>query len=196
MLIDDALREYIDIGEGRIFTSHTKEEDWINNWKEFFKPFSVENIIIKPTWEKLDCETKDKIVIEIDPGTAFGTGQHETTKLCILQLKKYINGQKDVLDVGCGSGILSIIANKLGAKYVFGTDIDERAVSAAIENADVIVPLSAHISNHMKKGAYFITSGIINTKEEEVKAAIIENGFNIVEITRLNDWVSITARWE
>ena len=137
MLIDDALREYIDIGEGRIFTSHTKEEDWINNWKEFFKPFSVENIIIKPTWEKLDCETKDKIVIEIDPGTAFGTGQHETTKLCILQLKKYINGQKDVLDVGCGSGILSIIANKLGAKYVFGTDIDERAVSAAIENADV-----------------------------------------------------------
>ena len=233
----DALREYIDIGEGRIFTSHTKEEDWINNWKEFFKPFSVEDIIIKPTWEKLDCETKDKIVIEIDPGTAFGTGQHETTKLCILQLKKYINGQKDVLDVGCGSGILSIIANKLGAKYVFGTDIDERAVSAAIENADVnhldkekycfikgniiddiqtkdavgyekydvvvaniladvIVPLSAHISKHMKKGAYFITSGIINTKEEEVKAAIIENGFNIVEITRLNDWVSITARWE
>lgn len=232
----DELSEYVDIGEGIISTSETEDKDWINNWKEFFKPFRVdENIIIKPTWESLKEKKEDDLVIEIDPGTAFGTGAHETTKLCILGLKKYLDGESKILDVGCGSGILSIIALKLGAKSALGIDIDPNAIEATHENAqvnqiklddftimsgniindvkvqkeigfhkydivvanilaDVIIPLSGMIKQHMKPEGLFITSGIINTKKEEVKEAILSNGFQIVEINEMGEWISIIAK--
>ena len=105
------LKEIMDIGEGTIDTSITKQEDWINNWKQFFKSFYIDDILIKPTWEDIADADRDRIVIEIDPGVSFGTGKHETTQLCIRQLKKYLKKGDEILDIGCGSGILSIIAN-------------------------------------------------------------------------------------
>lgn len=230
---------YMDVGSGLITVGETEDKDWMNNWKEFFHPFRLEgNIVIQPTWtERYEVE-KDDIVIHIDPGTAFGTGSHETTKLCIAHLKKYIrkDGLSEVLDAGCGSGILSIIAMKLGAKRVYGIDIDELAVKASMENlalnqipgdayqivkgdvigdrefaesvaeigqydivtanilADVIIPLSGVIRPFMKKDAVFITSGIIDMKEEAVKEALTYNGFEIVDVSRMGEWVSIVAK--
>lgn len=134
----DDLATRIDIGEGKITIEDTEDADWLNNWKAFFKPFRVaDDIIIKPTWEKLDEVKENDIVIEIDPGTAFGTGSHETTRLCISALRKYITSDTKILDVGCGSGILSIISLKLGAPYVAGIDIDKAAITATYENIDV-----------------------------------------------------------
>lgn len=129
----------IDIGEGKITIEDTEDKDWLNNWKAFFKPFRVaDDIIIKPTWETLDeVNDNNDIVVEIDPGTAFGTGSHETTRLCISALRKYIKPDTKILDVGCGSGILSIISLKLGAPYVAGTDIDKAAITATYENMGV-----------------------------------------------------------
>ncbi len=219
-------------GEKEFILSETEDTDWINNWKAFFKPFRVdEDIVIKPTWETLEEVKEDDMVIEIDPGTAFGTGSHETTKLCILNLKKYEKNGDKVLDLGCGSGILSIAAKKLGASYVAGTDIDVNAVKASGENtaqngveadfylsnvledaegrkqlgsdydivvanilADVIIPLSGIAGEFMKPGAYFISSGIIYLKAEEVKEALLANGFEIVEVTQMGDWFSYVAR--
>ena len=119
------LRQFVDVGEGTLVMSETEDKDWINNWKQYFKPFTVDDILIKPTWEKVPQEHKDKLLIQIDPGTAFGTGMHETTQLCIRQLSRYVKEGTRVLDVGTGSGILGIAALKLGAKQVFGTDLDE-----------------------------------------------------------------------
>ncbi len=237
--IHDGLKElsaFTDIGTGNIEISETEDTDWINNWKAYFKPFRIdETIVIKPTWEKLDEVKATDLIIEIDPGTAFGTGSHETTKLCILGIKKYIKAGIRLLDVGCGSGILSIIGAKLGAAEVTGTDIDPNAVKAACENAevnrigsdvltilngdiitddelqtetgfecydmavanilaDIIIPLSAEIGRHIKHGGIFISSGIINTKKEAVKEAILTNGFKILEINEMGDWVSIVAQ--
>lgn len=230
---------YMNVGSGVLSIGETEDKDWINNWKEFFHPFRLEdNIVIQPTWTETMDTKEDDIVIRIDPGTAFGTGSHETTKLCIHGLKQYIkrDGTIDVLDAGCGSGILSIIAMKLGARKVYGIDIDELAVKASEENlllngipkeqfiivkgdvigdeafakqvasigqydivvanilADVIIPLSAVIRPFMKKDGVFITSGIIDTKEDAVKAALTENGFEIVDVLYLGEWVSIVAR--
>lgn len=231
----DELKDFVDVGDVKIMDSITREQDWVNKWKEFFKPFTVDDILIRPTWEKVDNENDYKMVIKIDPGTAFGTGLHETTQLCIRQLRKYLKGGETILDAGCGSGILSIVGKKMGAGYTLGIDIDERAVDASCENvkensvdeniefitgniigedeikdrvgydkydivvanilADVIVPLSEVIAPHMKKGGLFITSGIINTKEQDVVDAINSNSeLEIEEITRQNDWVNVTAR--
>ncbi len=132
-LLEEA-REYCDIGEGTISMTITADEDWLNNWKKYFKPFLVDNILIKPTWEKVEKKDEDKLIIDIDPGTAFGTGKHETTQLCIGQIKKYVKKGDMVLDVGCGSGILAIIALKLGASKIKGTDIDDEAVKTASQN--------------------------------------------------------------
>ncbi len=232
----EELSTFVDVGSGEIEISETEDVDWINNWKEFFKPFRIDDsIVIKPTWETLENSNPNDLVIEIDPGTAFGTGSHETTKLCILALKKYITKGINLLDVGFGSGILSIVGAKLGAKNILATDIDPNAVVAAYENievnhiskdqikilsgdiitddkiqaevgfecydivvanilADIIIPLSSVIGKHLKPNGLFISSGIINTKEEQVKEAILSNGFEIVEIIKMNDWVSIVAK--
>ena len=232
----DELSAYTDLGERTITASETEDKDWINNWKQYFKPFTVDDILIKPTWETIPEEHKDKLLIQIDPGTAFGTGMHETTQLCIRQLRKYVNEESLVLDVGTGSGILGITALKLGAKEVWGTDLDENAITAVGENlvsnaiseekfhvrqgniiddkttqdwagyekydivvanilADVIILLVDEIPVHLKKGGYFITSGIINMKEEAVKAAFARRSdLEVVEITYQGEWVSVTAR--
>lgn len=245
----EELRDFVEVGSGMLSLSETEDKDWINNWKEFFKPFRVDDtIVIKPTWEKLEEQKETDLVIEIDPGTAFGTGAHETTKLCILNIKKYMKPGATLLDVGCGSGILTIIGRKLGAKTAVAIDIDENAVSASKENcdvnqleavlcqsqdtatrtegrielfdgnviddrelreriginsydfvvanilADIIIPLSTVVGEFMKPGAYFISSGIIDMKVEEVKAAILKNGFIIEEITTMGDWTSIVAK--
>ncbi len=232
----DELRQFMDIGEGTITESETEDKDWINNWKQYFKPFVFEGIVIKPTWEEIDESMQGKIVVNIDPGTAFGTGSHETTQLVISQLDKYVKEGDELLDVGCGSGILSVIGLMLGANHAVGTDLDPNAIVATKENAeinnismdkieilegniiddkkikdavgyecydvvaanilaDVLIPLSKIITEHMKSGAYFITSGIINTKEEEVVSAFNENPLlEIVEINHKGEWVNVTAR--
>lgn len=232
----DELSAYTDLGARTLTASETEDKDWINNWKQYFKPFTVDHILIKPTWEEIPPEHKDKLLIQIDPGTAFGTGMHETTQLCIRQLEKRVKKGDQVLDVGTGSGILGIAALKLGAGHVRGTDLDENAITAVGENlasnqisseqfeviqgniiddkriqdwagyeaydlvtanilADVIIPLVDVIPAHLKKGGYFITSGIINMKEEAVKAAFAANSaFEVEEITYQGEWVSITAR--
>lgn len=232
----EELRQFVDVGEGTLAMSETEDKDWINNWKQYFKPFTVDDILIKPTWEQVPEEHKDKLLIQIDPGTAFGTGMHETTQLCIRQLSRYVKEGVRVLDVGTGSGILGIAALKLGAGQVFGTDLDENAVNAVKENleanqisesrfqvvqgnliededirvqageecydiavanilAPVIILLQAEIGRHLRQGGIFITSGIINTKEDEVRAAMEANGrLEILETTYQGDWVSITAR--
>lgn len=214
----------------------TEDIDWMNNWKKYWKPFKVdEHIIIKPTWETVEDVPEDTLVVELDPGTAFGTGTHHTTRLCITQLKKYMQPGQEVLDVGCGSGILSIIALLLGAKEASATDVDIHAVEAAVENArvngiesdvytvltgdvisdadfrykvgehkfdmvlanifaEIIIPLSGVVKEMMKPGALFITSGIIDEREEDVRKALTENGFEIMEVTHSGGWVSFTAR--
>ncbi len=126
----------MDLGPKSLETSETEDKDWINNWKQYFKPFTVDDILIKPTWEEIPEKDTDKLMIQIDPGTAFGTGQHETTQLCIRQLRKYLTKGSRVLDVGTGSGILGITALKLGAERVFGTDLDENAITAVGENLE------------------------------------------------------------
>ena len=232
----EEISAFVNVGEGTITTEETDDGDWINNWKAFFKPFRVaDDIVIKPTWEVLEDKKEDDLVIEIDPGTAFGTGAHETTRLCILGLRKYITPETELLDVGCGSGILSIIGLKLGAKHAVGTDIDPAALIATHENmevngitkeqfeafagniiaekevqekvgfqkydivaanilADVIIPLSGEIRQHMKPNGLFITSGIIDMKRDEVYEALIQNGFEIVEENTMGDWVSFVAK--
>ena len=243
---------YMDVGSCKMTIGETEDKDWINNWKEFFKPFRVDDdIIIKPSWETLEDKKPTDMVVEIDPGTAFGTGSHETTRLCIGNIKKYMKKGQTVLDVGTGSGILSIIARMLGAGQTVGIDIDSNAVKIAEENAeinhikadsdvtspgyyknawvkkperidfltgnliddgdlrkkvgkyelvvanilaDIIIPLSGVIKECMLPGALFISSGIIKEKESEVTAALTKNGFEIVEIVKMGDWVSIVAK--
>lgn len=238
------LRKIVDVGTGTITSDKTEDLDWINNWKQFFSSFYIDDILIKPTWEELKEEDKDKFLIEIDPGVSFGTGKHETTQLCIRQLLKYIRGNAEytpenqspkVLDVGCGSGILSIVSLKLGASEVVGTDLDPDCMTSTRDNmevnhldqnlgtfyignliddtelqekvgteeydivvanilADVIIPMAPVIPARLKSGGYFITSGIIDFKENEVKTAIENAGLTVVEINHQGEWVNITAR--
>lgn len=230
------LSEFLPVGSGEMTEEESREEDWRDNWKAYFKPFRLyDNIIIKPTWENTpEDASDDDIVIEIDPGTAFGTGSHETTRLCIGQLKKYMKGGDTILDAGSGSGILSFVCEKLGANHVLGIDIDPIAVNVAGENrdineipadkvsficgnvleddklvdsiganydivvanilADVIIPMSAVVQKFMKDDGIFISSGIINIKEEEVRQALLANNFDIVDTVYMNDWVSFVAK--
>lgn len=231
----EALRAFLDIGEGSIEVDETEDIDWINNWKQYFKQFYVDDILIIPSWEKVKKEDEGRMIIHIDPGTAFGTGMHETTQLCIRQLKKYVTKDTELLDVGTGSGILSIAALKMGAKHAVGTDLDTCAVPAVEENkeangipeaafdmmigniiddkevqdtvgyekydivvanilADVLVPLTPVIIHQMKKGGIYITSGIIDNKEETVVNAVKAAGLEVLEVTYQGEWVSVTAR--
>ncbi len=229
------IKEFCKIGKGTISLSETEDKDWINNWKTFFKPFrAAENIVIKPSWEEYEKENDDDILIEIDPGIAFGTGSHETTKLCIQALDKYVKKGDSILDVGCGSGILSIAGLKLGASHATAIDIDQVAVKVAGENfeengiapskytlydgdlisnsylkvragmnhdivvanilADVIIPLTGVIRPHLKKGGLYITSGIIDSKEAEVRKALEENGFEIMAVEHMKEWCCFIAK--
>ncbi len=133
----DEMAAYADLGTCRITSSETEDVDWINNWKKFFHAFSVGRIRIRPSWERGEDTPAEDIVIEIDPGTAFGTGSHETTQLCLTALQERLRGGERVIDIGTGSGILGIAAAKLGASFVYGTDIDEAAARTARENADI-----------------------------------------------------------
>ena len=234
----DEIRSWgVDVGEGTIAASETEDKDWINNWKEFFHQFYVDDILIKPSREEVQPEDRDKLLIQIDPGTAFGTGMHETTQLCIRQLRKYLTPETVLLDVGTGSGILSIISLKLGAKHAVGTDLDPCALEAVKENmevngidpasfemligniisekevqdrvgcgcydivvanilAEVLVPLTPVILSQLKPGGIYITSGIIDDKEDLVVKTVKDCGLTVLEVTHQGEWVSVTARKE
>lgn len=230
-----SLSEFMEVGECTITESQTEDADWQNKWKEYFKQFYVDDILIKPSWEELKPEDEGKMRIDIDPGTAFGTGMHETTQLCIRQIKKLVTKDTVMLDAGTGSGILSIAGIKLGASYALGTDLDPCAITAVAENmqvngiseecydvilgnliddkevqdcvgyekydlvcanilAEILVAMTPVIPATMKKGAYYVTSGILKEKEEVVKEAIVKAGLAIEEVTYQGDWCSITAR--
>ena len=154
---------FVDVGEGSIEKSMTEDVDWVNNWKKYFRSFTVNNFYIKPTWEAVDEAHKGKQMIEIDPGTAFGTGKHDTTQLCMKQLMKYVKAGDRILDLGCGSGILSIVAKKLGAGTVTMTDIDSAAIAASKENFEV---------NHIATDDVTMIEG--NILEDEVMQADFE----------------------
>ncbi len=232
----DEIRSWgVDVGAGTIEASQTEDKDWINNWKEYFHQFYVDDILITPSWEPVKSKDQGKLLIQIDPGTAFGTGMHETTQLCIRQIRKYVTEETVLLDVGTGSGILSIAALKLGVARALGTDLDPCAIRASMENmevneipqekfqvlegnliddrgvqeqvgygqydmvtanilAEVLVPLTPVVAQCIKKGGIYITSGIIEEKETVVVDAVRAAGFDVLEVTRQGDWVSVTAR--
>lgn len=153
----DGIRRYMDIGEGSIVISETEDKDWMNNWKEFFHQFYIDDLLVTPSWEEVKPEDRDKKVLHIDPGTAFGTGMHETTQLCIRQLKKYITPDTILLDVGTGSGILAIVSLMYGIKEAVGTDLDPCAVEAVNENMEM---------NGVPSGAFEMMIGNIITDQE------------------------------
>ena len=229
------MRAYTNVGACTIEESQTEDVDWVNNWKQYFHQFYVDDVLIIPSWEEVKPEDEDKMIIHIDPGTAFGTGMHETTQLCIRQIRKYVTPDTTILDVGCGSGILGMLALKFGAKYSVGTDLDPCAIDATYENmevngitkdqyevmigniiddkevqdkvgyekydivvanilADVLVPLTPVILHQLKTGGIYITSGIIDAKEETVVEAVKEAGLEVLEVTYQGEWVSVTAR--
>ena len=229
------LRMFCEIGEGTITVDETEDIDWINNWKQYFHQFYIDDILVIPSWEDVKVEDEGRMVLHIDPGTAFGTGMHETTQLCIRQLRKYITSETELLDVGTGSGILAILSLMFGAKHAVGTDLDICAVEAVAQNceangidpenfemmigniitdkeiqdrvgyekydivvanilADVLVPLTPVIVNQLKPGGIYITSGIIDDKEETVVATVKAAGLEVVEVTYQGEWVSVTGR--
>jgi ribosomal protein L11 methyltransferase len=231
----EEMRAYVDVGACTIEESETEDLDWVNNWKQYFHQFYIDDILVIPSWEKVEEKDSDKMVIHIDPGTAFGTGMHETTQLCIRQLKKYVNADTEILDVGCGSGILGMLALKFGAHHSVGTDLDPCAIDATHENmevngiekdqyevmigniiddkeiqdkvgyekydivaanilADVLVPLTPVILHQLKPGGIYITSGIIDDKEETVVEAVKAAGMEVLEVNYQGEWVSVTAR--
>ena len=226
---------YVNVGSMEIEESQTEDVDWVNNWKQYFHQFTIDDVLIIPSWEDVQPEDEDTMIIHIDPGTAFGTGMHETTQLCIRQIKKYVTEDTEILDVGCGSGILGMLALKFGAKHSTGTDLDPCAIDATHENmdvngisrdqyrvmigniiddkevqdqvgydrydivaanilADVLVPLTPVILNHLKTGGIYITSGIIEEKEETVVEAVKAAGLEVLEVNHQGEWVSVTAR--
>ena len=229
------MRAYIEVGSGQIEESQTEDVDWVNNWKKYFHQFYVDDILIIPSWENVKPEDENKMIVHIDPGTAFGTGMHETTQLCIRQIRKYTTEHTRILDVGCGSGILGMLALMFGAEYSVGTDLDPCAIDATRENmqvngitedryevmigniiddkavqdkvgyekydivaanilADVLVPLTPVIVNQLKPGGIYITSGIIDDKEETVVNAVKAAGLEVLEVNYQGEWVSVTAR--
>ena len=231
----EEMRSYLNVGDCTIEESQTEDVDWVNNWKQYFHQFYIDDILVIPSWENVEAKDSDKMVIHIDPGTAFGTGMHETTQLCIRQLKKYVTEDTEILDVGCGSGILGMLALKFGAKHSVGTDLDPCAIDATYENmdnngisrdqyevmigniiddkevqdkvgyekydivaanilADVLVPLTPVIIHQLKKGGIYITSGIIEDKEEVVVEAVKKAGLEVLEVNHQGEWVAVTAR--
>ncbi len=238
----DDLKSFMDVGECTIIATQLRDTDYINNWKQYFHQFYIsgdpakgeEDILIVPSWEEVKTEDEGKMIIHIDPGTAFGTGMHETTQLCIRALRKYVDKDTALLDVGTGSGILSIMAYKFGAASAVGTDLDPCAIEAVQDNmekngldeagfkliigniidskeiqdevgygcydivaanilAEVLVPLTPVIVNCLKPGGIYITSGIIEDKEQTVVDAVRAAGLEVVEVKHQGEWVSVTA---
>ncbi|RKD23989.1 ribosomal protein L11 methyltransferase [Ammoniphilus oxalaticus] len=226
--IDNLVQFDIPIGKGEITHSEVDDEDWETAWKKYYKPIQIsERITIRPTWEQYTPKEQDELVIELDPGMAFGTGTHPTTALCIRSLENHVTPGAGVIDVGSGSGILSIAAAKLGASSVLAMDLDEIAVKSTKMNVElnqlsdkisakqnnllegITEPVDLIISNILAEiivrfvedayrllvvGGAFICSGIIAEKEEEVKSALKEVGFTIVDCARLDGWVSIVSK--
>lgn len=233
----ESLKSFMDIGEGTVTIEETQDIDWINNWKQYFHQFTIDDVLVIPSWEEVEAKDQEKIVLHIDPGTAFGTGMHDTTQLCIRALRKFITPETALLDVGTGSGILAILALMFGAKKAVGTDLDPCAVDAVRENmeangisqddftmmigniiteknvqdkvgyecydivvanilAEVLVPLTPVILHQLKKGGIYITSGIIDKKEETVVKAIKEAGLTVLEVNHQGEWVGVIARKE
>ena len=231
----EEMRSYLNVGDCTMAESQSEDVAWVYNWKLYYHQFYIDDILVIPSWENVEAKDSDKMVIHIDPGTAFGTGMHETTQLCIRQLKKYVTEDTEILDVGCGSGILGMLALKFGAKHSVGTDLDPCAIDATYENmdnngisrdqyevmigniiddkevqdkvgyekydivaanilADVLVPLTPVIIHQLKKGGIYITSGIIEDKEEVVVEAVKKAGLEVLEVNHQGEWVSVTAR--
>lgn len=216
----------LNTGESEIKIGMVDDNDWAESWKKYYKPIKIgERILIKPSWEEYVLEEND-ILIELDPGMAFGTGTHETTMMCTEALEKYVKQGDIVYDIGCGSGILSIVAAKLGAEKVVGVDLDELCVKVSNENirlndvdkiieikegnlldvvegkaniivsniiAEIIAKMTKDLKAYLKEDGIFITSGIIVEKIELVENALVENGFKILDIKKLNGWACIIA---
>ena len=223
-----------DVGEGSIEIGTTAEEDWINNWKQYFHQFTIDDIRIVPSWEELPHQESDELILHIDPGMAFGTGKHESTQLAIRGIRKYVRPGMRMLDIGTGSGILGIIALKSGAEYVFGTDLDTNVLPAIAENleknqidpstfeygigditaddeirekagdgydivvaniiAEILAGITPEVPNRLKKGGYYITSGILKTHAQVVRDAMEASGLTIVDEVPMGEWESIIAR--
>ena len=231
------LREYSDaIGDGTVTIEETEDIDWVNNWKQFFHQFWIDDVLVIPSWEKpAETDREPALTFHIDPGTAFGTGAHETTQLCIREIRKYLSKDTEILDVGTGSGILSILSLILGAKSAVGTDLDPCAAPAIAENLEangvdaerfevilgnliddpkvqdevgydrydivvanilpnVLIPLTPAAVRAVKPGGVFITSGILEGKEESVAEAMKKEGLQIVDITAQGEWRCVTGR--
>lgn len=231
------LREYSDaIGDGTVTIEETEDIDWVNNWKQFFHQFWIDDVLVIPSWEKpAETDREPALTFHIDPGTAFGTGAHETTQLCIREIRKYLSKDTEILDVGTGSGILSILSLMLGAKSAVGTDLDPCAAPAIAENLkangvdaerfevilgnliddpkvqdevgydrydivvanilpNVLIPLTPAAVRAVKPGGVFITSGILEGKEESVAEAMKKEGLQIVDITAQGEWRCVTGR--
>ncbi len=229
----EELRAFMDIGEGTVAVEETEDIDWINNWKQYFQQFTIDDVLVVPSWEKI--ETEGKMVLHIDPGTAFGTGMHDTTQLCIRALRRFVTKETALLDVGTGSGILAILALMFGAKSAVGTDLDPCAIEAVRENkeangiadedfrliigniitdkevqdevgyerydivaanilAEVLTGLTPVIVRQLKRGGIYITSGIIDDKEDVVVQAVKEAGLEVLEVNYQGEWVSVIAR--
>lgn len=230
----ESLRDFMEVGTLEMKVEHLEDVDYLNNWKEYFHSFRIDDILFIPSWEEMPEGEEASMVIHIDPGTAFGTGKHETTHMCIEELRKYIKEGDSFLDVGTGSGILAIMAYKFGATKAIGTDLDVCAIDAVADNmrangleeagfeliignliddksvqdevgyecydciaanilAQVLIPLTPQAVKALKPGGIYITSGIIDDKEEEVANALKAAGLEIVEINHMGEWVSIVA---
>ena len=227
--IESQIKEFSTNNNIDIQISKNKEiedMDWANEWKKYYEPFYIGNILIKPSW--IDIDESDHTVVEINPGMAFGTGLHETTNLCIEQLQELNLIDKIVLDIGCGSGILSVVSSKLGAKEVFATDIDPLAIEATLENAnlnkisninavqgslldnvdkkyDVVVAnillnvldiLIPDLPKALKKDGVFICSGLINSQKDNIVNTLEKNNLEIVEVSEKGEWISIISRFK
>jgi ribosomal protein L11 methyltransferase len=218
----------IDIGRNSVSISEVNEEEWATAWKKYYHPVKIsERFTIVPTWETYSPVHSDELIIELDPGMAFGTGTHPTTVMCIQALERTVNKGDRIIDVGTGSGVLSIAAAMLGASKISALDLDQVAVTTATMNielnkvqdvvevsqnnllngieetvdgivanilAEVIVRFTDDAAKIVKKGGYFIASGIIQQKKQEVKDALMESGFEITETLLMEDWVALIAK--
>ena len=226
--INNLLIYDIDLGKNEITLSEVNEEDWATSWKKYYKPVKVSNrITITPSWEDYQPSKEDEIIIELDPGMAFGTGTHPTTVLSLQALEKHVKDGDIVLDVGSGSGVLSIASVLLGANKAYAFDLDEIAVKSTKINAklnhlgDKIIAKQNNLLDHVDiqaniivsnilaeiivrfvddawhllvKGGLFITSGIIQNKKTLVLEKLQEQGFEIIALSEMDDWISIVAK--